>query len=302
MVTAVRYSFEEALQGLSRRKLVTFLSTITIAVSLGVLGLVLALGRSGRILVETLAEKAQVVIYLRPDVAPLVRDGLLRAVREARGVASAEFRSSDEALLRFKALFPDLAAVPEEIGANPFPPSIEVALRPGVTATTAAEAGGGLGAEGLVATWLKNPAVTDVQYDAALVSRIAAFVRLLRGAGVLVAVILGVAAVFTITNVIRLSIYAREDEIEIMRLVGAPAAYIRGPFLAEGALEGVSGGLIATALSGLALQSVAEALRDMNFGATLAPHLGRDGFLLLVLLGASVGLAGSFLSLGRLRT
>lgn len=289
---AIEYAFAEALQGFMRRKLVAFLSTVTIAVSLGVFGLLLALGRAGDDLVSNLAEKAQIVVYLKADLPALVLDDLLRTVRADERVASAEFRSSEEALQRFRALFPDLAAVPEEIGSNPFPPSIEVALRTG---------GAAFGAETLTAAWLKNPAVEDVQYDAALVARVSAFVRLLRAGALILGVILATASVFTITNVIRLSIYAREDEIEIMRLVGAPAAYIRGPFLAEGLLEGLLGGAVACLIAAAGLSSMGSALRDANFAATLLPGLGTGGIAALLGLGGVVGLSGSYLSLGRLR-
>lgn len=275
-----------------RRKLVAFLSTVTIAVSLGVFGLLLALGRAGEDLVRTLAEKAQIVVYLKTDPPPVVRDELLRQIRSDERVAAAEFRSPEEALARFRALFPDLAAVPEEIGSNPFPPSIEVALKAG---------GAAFGAETLTAAWLKNPAVEDVQYDAALVARVSAFVRLLRAGALILGLILATASVFTITNVIRLSIYAREDEIEIMRLVGAPPAYIRGPFLAEGLLEGLIGGAVACAIAAAGLGSMSSALREANFAATLLPGLGAMGAFTLLGLGAVVGLSGSYLSLGRLR-
>lgn len=291
---AIRYSFEEALVGLARRRLVAFLSVITIAVSLAVFGLLFAVARAGQELVETLAEKSQVVLYLKPPVSPAVRDALLRTVRSAPVVAKAEFRSAEDALERFRSLFPDLHTIAEEIGTNPFQPSIEIALRAGVDA--------GKGLEPWAQKWREEGAVEDVQFDATLVSRVSAFVRLLRGAGFFFGGILALAAIFTITNVIRLSVYAREDEIEIMRLVGAPNAYIRGPFLAEGFVEGLIGGALATGLASLALQTVVRALRDANFGATMLPTLAASEIVAMLIIGALIGLCGAWLSLGRLKT
>ena len=77
--------------------------------------------------------------------------------------------------------------------------------------------------------------------------------------------VLAVASGFTIANVIRLSVYSREDEIEIMRLVGASKGFIRGPFLVEGSLSGALGGLLASGLLALVLKRVVEAMQDFGF-------------------------------------
>jgi cell division transport system permease protein len=113
--------------------------------------------------------------------------------------------------------------------------------------------------------------------------------------------VLAVASGFTIANVIRLSVYSREDEIEIMRLVGASKAFIRGPFLVEGSLSGAMGGLLASALLALVLRRVVEAMRSANLGATMAPTLASSDVFALIGIGAAVGLLGSFVSLGKLR-
>ena len=77
--------------------------------------------------------------------------------------------------------------------------------------------------------------------------------RLVRGVGAFLGGILVLAGIFTISNVIRLTIYAREDELDIMRLVGATRAYVKGPFVAEGVIQGGLGGLVAAGLLWVAL-------------------------------------------------
>ena len=293
MARAIRYAFEEALSSLLARRLLTLVSIGTIGASLGVFGLFFAVARSAGALVDSLADKVQVVVYLSPDLRDDARNALAAQIRAQPVVKGVEIRTAADALARFKSLFPDLAALPGEVGETPFPPSIEVSLRPELARTPMVT--------NLIESWRRINGVQDVHYDAVLVNRLSAFVGMARGLTLALGLILALASGFTIANVIRLSVYSREDEIEIMRLVGASKSYIRGPFLAEGLLSGALGGLLASGLLALALQRVAEALRQANLGATLAPVLGGADIVALAMLGATSGLRGSFVSLGRLR-
>lgn len=293
MARAIRYAFEEALSSLLARRLLTLVSIGTIGASLGVFGLFFAVARSAGALVDSLADKVQVVVYLSPDLRDDARNALAAQIRAQPVVKGVEIRTAADALARFKSLFPDLAALPGEVGETPFPPSIEVSLRPELARTPMVT--------NLIESWRRISGVQDVHYDAVLVNRLSAFVGMARGLTLALGLILALASGFTIANVIRLSVYSREDEIEIMRLVGASKSYIRGPFLAEGLLSGALGGLLASGLLALALQRVAEALRQANLGATLAPVLGGADIVALAMLGATIGLLGSFVSLGRLR-
>ena len=293
MSKAIKYAFEEALSGLLRRRVLTLVSVATIGASLGVFGLFFSVARAGRSLVDSLASKVQVVVYLSPELGEQGRADLVARIKGQTVVKGVEERTSEEALIRFKGLFPDLAAIPEEIGETPFPPSIEVSLKPELaTAPTVSN---------LIEGWRKIAGVDDVHYDAILVNRLSAFVGLVRGLALVLGLVLAVASGFTIANVIRLSVYSREDEIEIMRLVGASKGFIRGPFLVEGSLSGAFGGLLASGLLALVLKRVVEAMRGANLGATLAPTLGLMDVIALIGIGAAVGLLGSFVSLGKLR-
>lgn len=293
MSKAVRYAFEEALSGLLRRRVLTVVSVATIGASLGVFGLFFSIARAGGSLVDSLASKVQVVVYLSPDLSAAARLDLVAKIKAQSVVMGVEERTADEALARFKGLFPDLAAIPEEIGETPFPPSIEISLKPELARAQVVA--------NLIESWKKIDGVDEVHYDAILVNRLSAVVSLVRGLALVLGLVLAVASGFTIANVIRLSVYSREDEIEIMRLVGASKAFIRGPFLVEGSLSGALGGLVASGLLALVLRRVVEAMRSANLGATMAPTLGSSDVIALIGIGAGVGLLGSFVSLGRLR-
>ena len=293
MWKAVRYAFEEAFSGLLHRRVLTIVSVATIGASLGVFGLFFSMARAGGVLVDSLASKVQIVVYLSPQLPAPDRAALVTKIKNEPVVKGVEERTSEDALVRFKSLFPDLAAVPEEVGETPFPPSIEVSLKPELAQAPLIS--------NLIESWRKTPGVDDVHYDAILVNRLSAFVGLVRGLALVLGLVLAVASGFTIANVIRLSVYSREDEIEIMRLVGASKGFIRGPFLVEGSLSGIFGGLLASALLAVVLSKIVEAMRAANLGATLAPTLGAADVFALAGIGALVGLLGCFVSLGRLR-
>jgi cell division transport system permease protein len=125
-------------------------------------------------------------------------------------------------------------------------------------------------------------------------------VRLVRGRGAFLGGILVLAGVFTISNVIRLTIYAREDELDIMRLVGATRAYVKGPFVTEGVIQGGLGGLVAAGLLWAALGWLSRGLASSDLIGRTAFSLPPDVALLLVAGGMAVGLAGSLISLARL--
>jgi cell division transport system permease protein len=290
---ALAYFFQEALTSLWRSRLVNAVSVGTIAVSLFVLGAFLTMaGRLGRV-VDRWTEKIEIVVYLDDGIEDRVRESLENRLRADPAVASIQLVTQEEALKRFKKLFRDLASLPEDLGENPFPASLEVGLRQ--DHQSAAEV------KRLAQKFADVPGVQEIQYDLLWIERLATGVRLLRGAGAFLGGILVLAGVFTISNVIRLTVYAREDELDIMRLVGATRAYVKGPFVVEGMIQGGFGGLVAVGLLWAALGWLSRDLASSEL-------LGRTGFALpsdiatfLVVGGMVVGVAGSLVSLRRVR-
>jgi cell division transport system permease protein len=202
--------------------------------------------------------------------------------------------SRGEALERFRALFRDLRSLPEDLGENPFPASVEVSLKAGHQSPAEVQR--------LVSAFEGAPGVREAQYDLLWIDRLATGVRLVRGAGAFLGGILVLAGIFTISNVIRLTVYAREDELDIMRLVGATQAYVKGPFVAEGMIQGGLGGLLAVLLLWASFRVLREDLMAASDLLGRAPlTLPSDLVLVLVVGGMAVGVAGSLVSLRRVR-
>jgi cell division transport system permease protein len=290
---ALAYFFQEAVTSLWRSRLVNAVSVGTIAVSLFVLGAFLTLaGRLGRV-VDRWTEKIEIVVYLEDGTEDRVRESLENRLRADPAVASIQLVTQEEALARFKKLFRDLASLPEDLGENPFPASLEVGLREDHQSPAEVKR--------LAQTFAHVPGVQEIQYDLLWIERLATGVRLLRGAGAFLGGILVLAGVFTISNVIRLTVYAREDELDIMRLVGATRAYVKGPFVVEGMIQGGFGGLVAVGLLWVALGWLSRDLASSELLGRTAFALPSDIATFLVVGGMVVGVAGSLVSLRRVR-
>lgn len=294
LARALGYFTSEALTSLWRSRLINALSALTIAVSLFVIGAFFAVGSNLQNLVARWTEKIQVVFYLEDSLEARIEKILEARLRSDPAVLDVRFISKDEALARFRALFKDLESLANDLGQNPFPASVEVTLRSGHE--TPAEV------QRVVREYSRAPGVEDVQYDLLWIQRLAAAARLIHGMGAFLGAILAMAGVFTISNVIRLTVYARQDELDIMRLVGATRAYVRGPFVVEGMLLGGLGGVLSVGLLWLAFRFFVRDLlvRSELLGSVTVVMPPPVAFILIGG-GIVVGLVGSLVSLGRSR-
>jgi cell division transport system permease protein len=233
----------------------------------------------------------RVSIYLNDDASASDVDALDAKVAALPGVAKVIRVDKDEALRRFQATFRDLADVPSELGKNPLPASLEVVLDPGPRARDTAHLVG--------AAATGAPPVEEVRYDQAVLDRIDAILDVARWGGASLGLVVFTAVAFVVAGVLRLTVHARRDEIEIMRLVGAPPMMVRGPFLVAGLAQGLAGSACALflveaarrALHAYAGPSPAELL-DMVAGSALPIQPA----LLIVGVGASLGIASAWVA------
>jgi len=293
LLRALGYFFGEAFTSLWRSRLVNAISIGTIAVSLFVLGAFLTVAGNLGDVVTKWTEKIQIIVYLEADIEDRVQASLENRLIEDPAVESLDLVDRTEALERFKTLFRDLSSLPDDLGENPFPASYEVNLRPDHQSPAEVQR--------LADVFVDVPGVEEIQYDLLWIERLATGVRLLRAAGAFLGGILVLAGIFTISNVIRLTVYAREDELDIMRLVGATRAYVKGPFVVEGMLQGGLGGSLAAGLLWLTLRWLARDLATSELLGRTAFALPTEITMGLVLGGMAVGVVGSLVSLRRVR-
>ena len=241
---ALRYAFEEAFTSLWRGRQAGLLSTLTIALALFVLGGFLVVTANLERLGSEWSNAAELSVYLKDDITVGERRGIEAALAPGGLIAAHEYVSKPDALARFKQTFGDLAAAVDGVGGNPLPASLEVRLRPGPGVSASVDT--------LAARLRAMAGVADVRYDRQWLTRVLSAINVIRGVGLVHGSVLAIAAALTVANVVRLALYARREELDIMNLVGAPQAYVRGPFVMEGVLQGGIGALVALIALGVA--------------------------------------------------
>jgi len=295
---ALAYFAREAAVNLVRSWKVSLLAVLTIAVSLSLGGTFLLASHNLEGAVERWRAEARVVLYLQPQTSSPELARLAAEAGRAPWVVAVEPVSAALARQRFQAAFPSLAGLVEGVGQEPLPASIEIALAgigtPGKRRPRPAEL------ESWLASWRRRPEVSLVDDDREWLRQLETLIVILRGVGLALGAVLLGAAVFTIASVIRLTAYLHHEEIAIMRLVGATEFFIRGPFYAEGLLQGLLGASAALAALGAGFRAAHARAGSSLFASLLATDFltGRQvGFLVLV--GAAAGLIGAIASLQR---
>ena len=270
----------------------SLLAVLTIAVSLFIGGAFLLVSGNLAASVERWRGEMRVVIYLRPETPDGELARLAAEAKRAPWVASVETVTPAQARQRFREVFPGLADLVQGWEDEPLPASLEVGI--------SERAGRSREARAWIESWRRRPGVTMVDDDREWLGQLETVAAVARGVGLALAGGLLGAAVFTIASVIRLTAYLHSEEIGILRLVGATEFYIRGPFYAEGFLQGLLGGGIASGALYAGYRLLQAEGRDSLFASVLAAEfLNLPQVALVVGLGGVAGLLGAILSLRR---
>ena len=233
---AIKYFVDEAAASLWRGFKTALIATATIAVAFAVLGGFLILTSNMERVFTQWQDAAEFSVYLSDAASPDERAAIEQTLRNNAVVGAIELVSKEDALRRFRQNFATLAEATSVLPANPLPASLEVRLRQNANPTDVAA---------LAEKAATLPGVADVRYDRQWIQRLMYAVDVVRAGGFALAALLVFAAALTVASVVRLALVARREEIHIMQLVGAPIAYIRGPFIIEGLIQGGLGAIVA---------------------------------------------------------
>jgi cell division transport system permease protein len=287
VIPFVLFSIRRAWQGFWRNALMSLAATLTMVLMLLLLAGFFVLQNVLLASLSYVEQKVEVVAYLQNTATQDQVDGLVAKVTAMPQVASVVFVSRDQALANFRAQQQAQGRVDitGSLDTNPLYASLNVKLKDPSQLDT-------------VASGMRDdPIVRSVINIQALVDRVLGVTSVVRTAGVAILAIVGLIVLFIIVNTIRLAVVARAEEIEIMRLVGASDAFIRWPFVFEGALVGMFGAAITLALLAAAAQPLSQAV--VGFFNILPLELGpvaRDTAVLVLGTGVGVGVLGAWVS------
>ena len=291
---SMSFLIKEAFRSLLRSKRLNLVSLGAMSMSLMALGLVFILTAGIFNLTKFIEEKVEVVAFLNDQMGETGLEKFLATIREHPQVDGVEHISKEKALQEFSG-DPTIKEFLDALGDNPLPASARIRLRAKTPVNVQR-----------FTTWMKNlPGVEDASYGGGDADRLLKAMQFIRLAVLALAASLVMAAVIIIANIISLMVYARQEEISIMRIIGATNWFIRGPLLIWGIIQGAAGGLAAAGLLAALWQVVAfYALRELAIdlrgmlppGALKYFLAGATG---LMLTGSILGLAGSLVSVGR---
>jgi cell division transport system permease protein len=286
VIAFVAFSLKRAWQGFWRNSLMSLAATASMVLMLTLLSgmVILFLGLNATL--DYVKGEVQVVAYLNDSATTQDVAQLTSQLQAMPQVSTVKYVSKDQALKNFQVSEPGVANLVEALPSNPLPASFEISLRDPSDYID-------------VATFLRGQqAVNSVQDIAKTVSQMTAVINVVSTVGIVVLVIVGLTVLFIIVNTIRLAVVARAEEIEIMRLVGASDAFIRWPFVFEGAFVGLLGAMITIGLLLLVQAPVASLLSSFFnvLPVQATAMVGQNVALLVLGTGVGIGVVGSYVS------
>ena len=287
------YAVTAALVGLWRHRFMTGATVLTTALMLLMLNVFVVLVTHLNVALEALEHRVNVIAYIREDAPPGKVRELQSSLQNRSDVLEVIYVTKDEALARLREHFADRAELLAMVADNPLPASLEIRARdPGSLQNIVSLLETKVGPESVL---------EEVALQEDIVERLLSLTTATRVAGVAMTGGLAVVSLFIVINTIRIAVYSRRQEIEVMKLVGATDWFVRWPFVFEGMLYGLLASLLTLLIVVPAYDPVVE-----NFWALLSflpverdPQFATKLALMTMVVGITLGAAGSYISVRR---
>jgi len=288
------YFLSRAIANIRQNPFVNLVTIGTITLALLIVSLFLLVFVNLENAAESWSEKVQVTIYFDKELTQQQQTDLKNRIMALPETARVNWVSREEALKRFKDRLRGQETLLDGIRAEILPASFEITLKKNSRSSEAVDA--------YVTRLRQIPGMGEIQYGEEWVRRFNTFLVFMRVVGALLGGFLVLAVVFIVANTIRLTIYARRDELEVMSLVGATRLFIKMPFLLEGLIQGLAGGLLSLLLLfatyELFLHNSGNFL-TFNPAATGLAFLPPEYCAALIVSGVVLGVFGSLTALRR---
>ena len=248
----MRHAFREAIAGFRRAPVLTGLSAAMVGLALFVVGLFGLATHNMQVALTEIEERVEVVVYLRDGTLSGELQTATDQLSAVQGVSEVRYVSKENALATAREELPEFGEIFTDLSVNPLPASLEIRLGEGYRTEESLER--------VAEVARAYPFVEDVTYGQAWVERLFTLRRIAGVTSAVLGAAFAVVATLIIGTALRIAIFARRDEIHIMRLVGATDGFIRRPFLLEGAISGLLGGILAVGLTFIVFRTVYQFL------------------------------------------
>ncbi|MFQ5483788.1 MAG: permease-like cell division protein FtsX [Desulfobacterales bacterium] len=282
--------YKRAIDDILRNKFSQGVTIITFALSILIVGAYLLFFINAEDFMKSWGKGIRIMAYLEPNQHQGEQENVKRKIQKIPGVQSVRFIPKEEALNRMKEKLKTQRSLLMDLKENPLPDAFEIRV---ITALQ------GIDKLEEMATQIKAISFVDeVEYGRKWISRFSNIFALFRLTGYALGGLFFMATVFIVANTIRLVLYSKREEIEIMRLVGATDRFIKVPFYIEGLIQGAIGGLIGLLLIFVPFKWVTAQVED-SFSSALFPirFFPPEIFLGIIICSMCVGWLGCYLSL-----
>lgn len=284
---SLRYIFREVFSSIRRNLWLSLASVLTVMVSLVILGASGFFLLNASNMAKNFESQLEIAVFAEDTLSSSEVQALKKEVEDLSGVAAVELVPKEQALEEFSKTLSSNSIVADLGDPNPFPDKLTVHVTDAQQVNRIADETEELSG------------VENVKYGQGIVDQLLQFTSWLRWVGVAVVIAFAAASLVLISLNIKMNVFSRRREIQIMKLVGASNGFIRWPFLVEGMLLGLIGGLIAILIVGFGYQWLADYIRStLTFMPVVAETTQIWQVLgLLILVGMGLGATGSVISL-----
>ncbi len=287
----IGYNIRQALQQIWRNKGMSTASVFAITAMLLILGLFFVITVNINLFTEMLKNNYnEVEVFLNDDVKKSDAEDIMKKIDAEPGVKSSAYRSKTEAMKIMKARWGENSYLLDSLGNNPLPSSIVVTVDSMSTA------------DNVIKMVKGTDGVEDVKYYQDTVKKLTKITNFLKLAAMIIMVFLIIVSIVVVSNTIKLTVFARAKEIEIMKYIGATNWFIRGPFLIEGILIGVISSAVSAVATFFIYREIIslvgkQFMTIMSSPLVPAGYLSVNLILIFLAIGVSIGACGSIVSM-----
>ena len=282
--------YKRAIQDILDHRFLNIVTIITIAISILIVSAFALFFVNANEIINSWKKGIRIMAYLKPDAPEIKIPELKRKIQHIGGIQDVRFISKNEAFQQLKKQMRRQSSLFENLKENPLPDAFEIRLIASFQNQEKVE---------MLATRLESlPQIDEVEYGQRWLGRFTNFFNLFRLTGYAMGGLFFMAALLIVANTIRLVLYSRREEIEIMRLVGATDSFIKAPFYIQGLIQGAFGGIIGLAALFVTFMFISLSVKQgLSPGLFTIRFLSPGAFCGIILGSTFVGWIGCYLSL-----